>query len=294
MNPQEQQRWTSEVLDAVFAGLAADAEVVNLLIFKGARVLNLWLGTNRQSLDIDSNLSIDFATRTPDKAEQLHRLEVALTRAVREGFEEMRPVVFQLKTLRIVRKPLKDHPMGWDAFEVRMSVDDARKRLVGAPAATIDIAAPETLLPSSVIGLPIGDHTVRAYSLSRIAGEKLRAFLSSLPAYRRKMKRPGDTIRAKDLYDLWRIRQRTDLADRDFWSTAAAEFRVACESRFIDCAGQETFRDGWEQTARAYGDPIIPKDVPFADVETNLTQIVELLVDFGVIPFAFPLPVPNV
>ena len=63
-------------------------------------------------------------------------------------------------------------------------------------------------------------------------GEKLRAYLSSLPAYRKKLDRPGEAIRAKDLYDITRILQREQLpGSTGFWKAALAEFRVCCESR---------------------------------------------------------------
>jgi hypothetical protein len=50
----------------------------------------------------------------------------------------------------------------------------------------IDISAPEQLSAHAVSYLPIGDHTVRAYTLERIAGEKLRAFSARCPPTARK------------------------------------------------------------------------------------------------------------
>ncbi len=79
--------------------------------------------------------------------------------------------------------------------------------------------------------------TVQSYTLERITGEKMRAYLTSLPVYRSKIGRRPDTPRFKDLYDLARIRRRFDLADNAFWRTASREFGLACESRFVDCAG---------------------------------------------------------
>src|SRR5271154_5971806 len=57
MNPNDFDRWKSEVLDEIFAALAADDEIEECLVFKGARVLNARLGGGRQSLDLDSNLT---------------------------------------------------------------------------------------------------------------------------------------------------------------------------------------------------------------------------------------------
>jgi hypothetical protein len=121
--------------------------------------------------------------------------------------------------------------MGWDAFKVRMNVNDLSKHVRGLPALEIDVAAPEELLDTSVATIEVGGHRVYAYTLERIAGEKLRAFLSSLPAYRAKVKKPGEAVRAKDLYDVSRIRGVYGLEQVEFWRLAGEEFRLACPVR---------------------------------------------------------------
>lgn len=92
---------------------------------------------------------------------------------------------------------------------------------------------------------------MHAYTLVRIAGEKLRAFLSSLPAYRAKVKKPGEAVRAKDLYDISRIRRVHGLEQIEFWRRAGEEFHVACRYRYIDChlggnLGKERSAAPWE------------------------------------------------
>ena len=68
MNRVEADRWTSAVLDEIFVALAASQTLQECLVFKGARVLNILLGSRRQSLDIDSNLIPQFVQRLPDRA----------------------------------------------------------------------------------------------------------------------------------------------------------------------------------------------------------------------------------
>jgi hypothetical protein len=205
MNRKDGERWKSQVLDEIFIALAASEQLDEALVFKGARVLNARLGSGRQSLDLDSNLAAPFVRKCPDREAQRVFLEQEMTRAVHRHFERQDPVRYELTSLKVQTYPPKSHPMGWDAFKVKMNVKDLSRRVLGLPALEIDVAAPEELLDTSVTILEVGGHRVHAYTLERIAGEKLRAFLSSLPAYRAKVKKPGEAVRAKDLYDVSRI-----------------------------------------------------------------------------------------
>ena len=55
------------------------------------------------------------------------------------------------------------------------------------------------------------------------------------------MKKPGDAVRAKDLYDVSRIRRVHELEQVEFWRLAGVEFRVACRARKGDAS---IFRHG--------------------------------------------------
>jgi hypothetical protein len=243
MNQVDAEHWKSQVLDELFIALAASEQLDECLIFKGARVLNARLGGGRQSLDLDTNLAAPFVTKCPDREQQRLFLDEQIRTAVRRHFEGQQPVRYELTALTIRTYPPKSHPMGWDAFKVRMNVNDLTKRVKALPAIEIDVAAPEDLLESSILPLEVGGNCVAAYSLERIAGEKLRAFLSSLPAYRAKVKKPGEAVRAKDLYDITRIRRVHPLEKLEFWKITGEEFRIACRSRYIDCDGLTTFQE---------------------------------------------------
>jgi hypothetical protein len=292
MNPQDSDRWKSEVLDEIFAALASDDELVEYMVFKGARVLNARLNGGRQSLDLDSNLMQEFAAKFPDRKLQKTFLEQHVKTAIIRHFERQGPVRFRLQTIDVRTSPVEPHPRGWNAFEVRLGIVDLTKPGVRMmPGIRIDVAAPEELLGTSVSELVVGSSVARAYTVQRIAGEKLRAFLSSLPAYREKMKRPGDAIRAKDLYDLARIQMAHGFNDSDFWKAVGQEFRVACRSRLIDCSGLETFTENWDLTAQSYTkDPTIPDDISLSEARSTLDNIVQFMLDDGIIPFEHPLP----
>ena len=167
----------------------------------------------------------------------------------------------------------------------------AQTFLGAAPALRIEIAATESLSAHSIAPLPLNGRVVQAVTLERMAGEKLRAFISSLPAYRNKIQQRIHIPRAKDLYDLARIRRKRPLEERVFWQISGQEFRLACQSRCIDCGGVPTFKERWDTTKQVYhSDATIPDDVPFTEAQDTLEQVVALLGEMGVIPFAFDLP----
>lgn len=293
MDTQETDRWKSDVLDQVFEALAASPAITVALVFKGARVLRKRLDSAyRQSTDIDSNLLEDFAEQNPDRQTQADYLERHAAEALRQYFEMQDPVRYELESVRAELKPLSDHPHGWNAIKLSLKVKDlAKPKVRGLPALTIDVAAPEELLETSVAPLVIGENVVSAYTLERMAGEKLRAFLSSLPAYRQKMQRPGNAIRVKDIYDLAVVGRVCPLERRDFWQQAGQEFQVACQAWLIDCVGIATFEEGLERTQVVYdSDPTLPKDISFDEAWGFLREVVQLLKADGHLPLDFPLP----
>lgn len=261
-----------------------------MLIFKGARVLKVRLGIGRQSLDLDSNLTAPFVQKYQDRDAQREFLQREITRAVRRHFERQEPVRYELTALNVTTYPPKSHPTGWDAFKVKINVNDLTRHVKGLPAFELDVAAPEMLLDTSVTTIDVGGYHIHAYTLERIAGEKLRAFLSSLPAHRSKLKKPGEAVRAKDLYDLSRIRGAHGLEQVEFWRLAGEEFRVACRSRYIDCQGLTTFQQQWDVTRKTYEEATIPKDISFEEAEATLVALVSFLEAQGIVPFNFPLP----
>ena len=278
------------MLDQIFEALAASKKLTEALVFKGARILKLRLDGGRQSFDIDSNLSVSFAKQFPSRNQQGDFLEAELSQSIRRHFERQNPVRFELAGLKVRQHPPNSHPMGWDAFTVRINVNDLTRNVRGLPALEIDVAAPEDLFDHSVSTIKIGGRDVYAYTLERITGEKLRAFLSSLPTYRAKLKKPGDVVRAKDLYDITRIFRAHDLADEEFWRAVGQEFRLACQGRYIDCAGLPTFMEQWDVTKKTYSQASIPPDIPFNEVEESIAAIINFFERGKLVPFSFQLP----
>ena len=119
----------------------------------------------------------------------------------------------------------------------------------------------------------------------------MRAFLSSLPAYRRKVKKPGEHVRAKDLYDLASIQRVRSIDESNFWYTVGREFRLACCSRFVDCLGMETFTEQWVITSQTYSkDSTIPKHIDINEAYAVLERVVKFMEMKVIIPFKYPIP----
>ncbi len=292
MNEGQINAWKKGALAHLLMALAQNKNIRDVLIFKGALILNMRLGSERMSLDIDSNLDQAFTLQVPDRADQQRFLEENMPVAVTRYFERQDPVRYVLNRCQVIMKPKDDHPRGWNAFEIRITlIDNLNAGVRGLPVLTIDVAAPEALSDKSYSNLSWRKDSIKAYTLERIAGEKARAFLSSLPAYRKKANRNTETVRAKDLYDIARIHRIHGADSTTFWETAGKEFYMACESRFVDCEGVETFKEDWETTKSTYeADAIIPNNVSINEAEKTLEKVVSFWSEIGIIPFSFPLP----
>ena len=288
MNRKEHEEWRETVLQIILTALMESDELSDVLIFKGAWILNHHLETARHSRDIDSNLTRQFVFRHPDVDEQRVYLEGAIRTAISRHFDGQPIVRYRLTDVRTVYEA---HPMGWSSFSVKLTIQDAEKSGVrGLPRLDIDIAAPEELSELSISNIALGSRLAQVYSLERIAGEKARAYLSTLPTYRKKFKKPGNDIRVKDLYDLVRISRAHPLSAA-FWNRAGEEFERACRSRMVDCDGWSSFAENWSDVKTLFEtDATLPKDVSFRDVEDLLPRIVSIWESQGVIPKRYYLP----
>ncbi len=290
MDTESRDRWINEVLNEVFLAVIASEQLREALIFKGARILNLHLGESRQSLDIDSNIAPELVASTPDLLAQASFLETHLPPALRRYFESQSPVRFRLDRVRVERNPANGHPHGWNAFVLRIKVEDNQLAgTLGLPALLIDVAAPELLGPDAVETLTVKGIPAKVYALHRIAGEKLRAYLTSLPTYRRKMKGGDREFRVKDLHDNARILRAHPASNSEFWLKAGHEFRLACQSRLVDCRGLESFKENWPQARERYEADQSLRNVSFEEAERALEIVVGLIHGQGVFPLEFPI-----
>lgn len=87
-------------------------ELREALVFKGAKILNLHLQDNRESMDIDAAALSEWQAHIPSFGEQIKFLETHLTSAVRYFFEKQNPVRYTLRNVKIDRKPSHGHPCG--------------------------------------------------------------------------------------------------------------------------------------------------------------------------------------
>ncbi len=292
MRPADRNRWKNEALDAVFEALVSSSDLSEVLIFKGARVLGLLLNScQRQSLDIDAN-RVEGQPPGATREEQAAWLETAIGEALTCFFEDSSPQRYELSKVDVMCRPQQGvHRQGWDAFLVKVVLIDLRREgQKGLPFLTIDIAAPETLLGDSLTECRIGRGVAKIYTLKKIVGEKLRAFLSSLPAYATKLAMRPKSVRVKDLYDVARVERLHSLSDEAFWRAVGAEFRASSTSRFVDCDGLSAFAENFDVTRESYlKDATIPDDISFDDAWGVLERIVIFFESEAIIPFATAL-----
>jgi len=290
MNPGQRERWVTEVLREVMTALMHDEALRTALVFKGAWILNLHLGESRHSMDIDAVAEPCWVEEMGSLDREEEFLREHLPMAVRRHFERQNPVRFTLKDAKFERCPANQHPRGWDMLRVKLAISDnqlANPRSL--PPAEIEVSAAECYGADAVewrdfLGVP-----ARVYALHRIAGEKLRAYLTSLPEYRAKMGGGTREVRVKDLHDIARILRYCPMEDVDFWGKAMREFQLACESRFVDCAGPETFKQDWAQVRVRYEQDQHLATVPFPEAEAALDKVLAAFSQMGAFPLAFPV-----
>lgn len=301
MGPEERDRWTNEVLDEVFEALAASKRVREMVVFRGARVLALRLpGMGRQSLDIDCSLLESTVREAASLRDLGTALRGSIEDAIRAHFSTQRIVRFEFESIRVRGNPPKgNHPAGLDGFKISLHVGDrTRPDVRGFPGLKIDVAAPETLGPKSVTELKIKNHSVWAYREERLVGEKLRAYLQRLPEFRSKSsdeKSPRRSVRAiriKDIFDIASVERVFPFETKPlFWGQAIEEFRIACESRGVDCSGLVTFEQRLSHAREQYeADEGLQSLIPFTKAWPVIVKVARRMESEGIVPFQFELP----
>ena len=291
MDQKSFDNWRDDVMQHVFIALAASTDLNCQLVFKGAQVLSRRLGdAARQSYDIDANLRDEIQVGTVTAVERRDNLQSAIQGALEDYFRSAPSVRYMIERVTLKERPSKrGHPLGWNALVANIVLRDNQSPGVKMPRLGIDISAPEQLGAHATSTLIVGGYEVIAYTDVRIAAEKLRAFLTTLPTYRNKMQKPGDAVRAKDLFDLRRILATHPIAESAFWRKVGDEFRLACESRFVDCLGIESFAEDFAVTRSTYAnDKTIPETWSFDDVWEALERVVAQFAIWGLFPLSFP------
>ena len=95
-------------------------------------------------------------------------------------------------------------------------------------------------------------------------------------------------FRVKDLHDIARILRTRPASDAEFWTKAAHEFQLACQSRLVDCRGLESFMENWPLARERYETDRSLDKVSFDEAEQALKIVVGLLEKQGVFPLEYP------
>jgi len=296
MRNKDQDAWRDEALDILMAAFSTDDELRAALIFKGARILSARLGVaHRYSRDIDANMTQEFVDGRPETNQQKQALEELIRNSLERHLARADPIRYRMESIRAVRRPRRGHPRGWSAFRISVRLLDLKNQhVLGLPTLELDVSAPEPLGKHSVAPLDIGGNQVQAYTLERQTGDKMKAFLTSLPAYRTKLGGGTEdrTRRVKDLYDIATVERAHPVNNEpEFWAVVGDEFRVAAQGRGVDCAGIAAFAEGLDETRTLYEDSeIFRKNIPFGSAWSALERVLGMMEARGIVPFEFDLP----
>ena len=93
--------------------------------------------------------------------------------------------------------------------------------------------------------------------------------------------------RVKDLHDIARIVRVKPVFGDSFWREAATEFRFACEARFVNCSGWDSFSEGWAATREQYEQDRTLAGVPFLEAEAAVREVTGYFKAVGIFPLNF-------
>jgi hypothetical protein len=293
-NNYHPDRWRDEVLEEVLRAMARYPELNKALIFKGARVLKQLLGMGRSSLDVDSSFSAEFTDEHPSREDRISFIRDNFTQALNNYFNSMDIVRYSVQRVEIRHRPTAEHPFGWNGVKIALSVADGELAgIENLPDLEIEVSAAEKYDENSVAKLKMDSTEVNAYTLERCIGEKFRAFLSSTPNYRQKIRRPeAMPLRVKDLYDIaLAMRVKPISTNEVLWRRVGVQFKLACEYKFVDCAGASTFIATWQFAEPLYReDPTLPKNIPWEEAAHAVETAAAFFEQIGVLPFEYPSP----
>lgn len=190
-------------LSYVLAGIAAQPELAETLVFKGGTALKkAYFGDYRFSEDLD------FSTRGAPRGPDMDEAFRAVTTAAQELLRQHGP--FEVQTERMTLK--KPHPGGQDAFYVRVHFPWHRA-LSGSnpkPACRVKVEIthdePVLLEPEWRRVLHGYEEALEAavccYRIEEVVAEKLRSLLQTHTTL---VSQGWNRPRARDYYDLWRV-----------------------------------------------------------------------------------------
>jgi hypothetical protein len=289
-----ENQWRDSVLNVVLKAIATSPALNQSLVFKGARILKQHLGRGRFSMDIDSSFSTGFMQEHKTRDQWKIFIESELPSALRNYFSSQELVRYEFQGLEITHRPkVNPHPRGWNGLIMKLKILDSS--FGETPVLDVEINAPERYDQNSIQRLIVEGIEVNAYTLARCVGEKFRAYLSMTRPYREKIgEKKIPPLRVKDLYDISLSKRVHGLSENtSFWNTVGAQFRLACESRYVDCAGIKTFEETWGSAQESYQKETtlqIEELIGWEEVRISVEEIIGFFESQGLFPIEVPLP----
>ena len=219
--------------------LASDPLLAERLVFKGGSALEMLYGIGlRASVDLDYSIQGDF-----DDAE-IDRIKQSLSHTLSAAFGRIGVAIFDLHFEPKPRNVSPDLAAFWGGYQIRFKLIDRRlaeaigddpqslrrSALAVGPAQRrtfeIDISRHECCQDKELH--TFGGVAVLAYSPRLIVAEKLRAICQQMPEYRKSVRSPGSSPRARDFFDIHNLLDQFNLvlATREFLSLLTAVFQA--------------------------------------------------------------------
>lgn len=238
MRPEDREKAVFVVLRAI----SGNPFLREMLYLKGAYATEGHTGRPRSTQDVDFTVAEMLGTPNPEGERTVKRL---FTEAV-ENHLELQDRDWSLYQVSAHKSPSsKRHPRGWDSFEVRITLQ-VRGRT--RHTVKLEITPEDHPIDSVEISCETGAvaeaessaaNTVKTYTAAEIVAEKLRAFLQSLPPYRKKMGGGERTPRVRDIRDIAVLVEM--LGDQLDIESVARKFQRRCASRLVDCCSVDDY-----------------------------------------------------
>lgn len=280
MMPGQVEAWTQGAIDLVLQSIAASPSLRSWIVLKGAQALRLHLSGGRRSKDVDGYLTREFEQQAGTLEERRERIREELRSMLLQSLALLQRT--DLSVSRVEVREFRDERTG-EVFPEFVLVVYLRQENRVRPPLPLELSPsePSSQLPQT---FALGSASILVQPLERVCGEKLRAFLSSLPSHRRRMGERPHAARVRDLYDLAQVARLRPTVQSPFWEAVSQEFVLACRSRKVECAGMESFAEGWENTRRAYEREPAYRDIGFDEVHQVLLSLVSVFAAIGVLP----------
>jgi hypothetical protein len=279
----------------VLRAIAQNQELKKSLFLKGAHATEAYTQRPRSTKDIDFTM-VEQPCPPSNKASADNFKK--LFNSTLQDYLDISEQNWTLRGISAHKKmPNRDHPMGWDGFEVKITL--VYKGGKTTYTVKLDISPEDPPISTVKFDCETGtivsnsdeaSITLLSYSAAEIVAEKLRAFLQRLPPYRKKHNSNLRPPRVRDIRDIFMM---VDVLGKELDLEEVAEtFKRKCKSKYVDCTTPADFYPESNSIGvfkQAYENDGDLNPVTFDDAWRTMIGLVEQIdIQYG-LPGKFPI-----